>query len=98
MTDFEKETYFYDPDTGDRVMATYRVLLIAPATFVGEIEIDARSEEEAARLALERADDAEWDHPQVKDCSGVIEVLDIECDDSPLGAVLYRPSESKDSK
>lgn len=88
---FERETYFYHSETGDRVTATYRVLLIAPATFVGEIEIDARSEEEAARLALEGASDADWDDPQLKDHSGVIEVLDIECDDPPVGALKKTP-------
>lgn len=85
-----EETYYYDPTTGERLTATYLVTLVVPANYVGQIELDAESQEEAARLALEKANEIDWECPRLTLHGSEIEVLDVECDDPPEGALLSR--------
>ena len=66
-----------------------------PATYLGTVTVEADSESDAARLALE-ADWCEFDW----DCSDSgdrhsIEVLDVQCEEPPEGAVFMDPSRSK---
>jgi hypothetical protein len=89
------ETYYYDPTTGERVTATYLVTLIVPTNYVGQIELEAESQEEAARLALEKANEVDWECPRLKLYGSTIEVLDVECDNPPEGALLRRPGSSE---
>ena len=42
-------------------------------------------------MALEKAYEIEWECPRLKLHGMEIEVLDIECDEPPEGAVLFRP-------
>jgi hypothetical protein len=60
-----EETYYYDPTTGERMTATYLVTLVVPTNYVGQIEIDAESEEQAARTALEKAYEIDWECPRL---------------------------------
>ncbi|MGD1095121.1 MAG: hypothetical protein ABSB35_24405 [Bryobacteraceae bacterium] len=95
MTDNRNETYYYDPTTGERVTATYRVQLTMPANHDGYLEVEAHSEEEAARLALDKSWlDIEWECNDIGDRHG-IEVCYVECDDPPEGALLSRPGSSE---
>jgi hypothetical protein len=95
VTDVENETYYFDPATSERVTATYRVTLVVPTNFFGQIEIEAQSKEEAARLALDKAYEIDWEVPRLKLHGSEIEVLDIACDDPPEGALLSRPGSSE---
>ena len=51
----EGEKYYFDPDTQKRLKVRYRVHLTMPATHDGQVEIEAYTKEEAARLALPSA-------------------------------------------
>jgi hypothetical protein len=87
MNTNDTDTFYLDPEKQERVPATYRVYLTAPASCDGFVEIEAASAEEAARLALTDKYFAEigWD------CSwetSEAEVVDVECEDRPAGAVL----------
>jgi hypothetical protein len=95
MAGNEQETYYYDPTTDERVKATYLVTLVVPTNYIGQIEIDAESEEEAARMALEKAYEIHWECPRLMLHGSEIEVLDVECDDPPEGALLSRPGASE---
>ena len=90
----ENETYCYDPTTGERVKATYQVRLTMPAAYDGYVEVEAYSEEEAARLALSDWTKVDWRFDDEGDRHS-IEVLDIECDNPPEGALLSRPGSSE---
>lgn len=91
----ENETYYYDSTTGERVTATYLVTVVVPSNYFGQIEVEAQSEEEAARLALEKAHEIDWESPRLKLHGGEIEVIEIECDNPPEGALLSRPHSSQ---
>jgi hypothetical protein len=91
MTNGGHETYYCDPTAGERLTATYLVSLVVPSNHFGQIEVEAPSEEEAARLALDRANEIDWECPRLSLGEIEIEVLDIECDDPPEGVLLSRP-------
>ena len=95
MSDNENETYYYDPATGERVAVEYLVTLVAPANYFGQVEVRAISQQEAARLALDRLGEAEWECTRLKLIKEHIEVLEIECEDPPEGALLCRPNSSE---
>ena len=95
MTNGGNETYYYDPSTGERLRVTYLVTLVVPSSYFGQIEIEAGSEEEAARMAMEKAHEIDWEVPRLRLHGSEIEVLDIECDDPPEGALLSRPPSSE---
>jgi hypothetical protein len=95
MTENENETYYYDPQTGERVTATYLVTLVTPANYFGYVEVRAISQQEAGRLALDRLGEADWECTRLKLIREHIEVLEIECEDPPEAALLYRPSSSE---
>ena len=91
----ENDTYYYDPATGDRVTATYLVTLVVPSNYFGQIEVEAQSEEEAGRLAVDRAHEIDWEYSRLRLHENDIEVLEIECDNPPEGALLSRPGSSE---
>jgi hypothetical protein len=62
-----------------------------PSSYFGQIEIEAGSEEEATRMAMERAHEIDWEDPRFRLHGSEIEVFEIECDDPPEGALLSRP-------
>jgi hypothetical protein len=79
--------HYINPETLERVPVTYQVHLSMPAYYDGFIEVQAFSEEEAAKLALS----AEWadvDWQQDKGDPQSIEVVYVECEDPPAGAML----------
>jgi hypothetical protein len=59
-----------------------------PATYEGYVDVEATSEEEAARLALEEhISEVEWcDVEPGDECDA--EVIDVYCDDPPDNAIL----------
>jgi hypothetical protein len=86
----EYDTFYLNPDTQERVRVTYRVILVMPASYDGYVYVEADSEEEAIRLALnDRFADVEWDYSDCGDKCGA-EVLDVECEDPPVDAILIR--------
>lgn len=95
MSKKEPETYYYDATTGERVTATYTVTLSVPSDYFGRIDVQAKSQEEAVRLALGRAEYADWEHPKLTLYGVDIEVEFVECYDPPKGALLYEPSSSE---
>jgi len=76
---YELDTCYMSPDTEERVVPVlYTVTLVMPAMHVGYVDVEAASEEEAARLALgERFADVDWDYSDHGDKSRV-EILDVE--------------------
>ena len=82
-------TYCWNPEEEQRVLATYQVYLSAPASCDGFIEIEATSSEEAARLALDvdHFGGYSWDY-DYDPSEG--EVVDVECENPPTGAILHR--------
>jgi hypothetical protein len=90
----ENEKYYLDPDTQERLKLRYRVHLIMPATHDGQVEIEAYTEEEAVRLALNMDwTEVDWECLDTGDRHS-IEVFDVECDEPPAGAVLASQSSS----
>ena len=92
-----QETYYYDPVTGERVTVEYLVTLVAPANYFGYVEVRAISQQEAGRLALDRLGEADWECTRLKLVREHIEVLEIECEDPPEGAVLVQPSRNSEN-
>jgi len=82
------DTFYWDPDKGERVRVTYRVYLTAPAWCEGVIEVEATSEEDAVRMALDEDHycEIDWDHDYD---TGEAEVVDVECEEPPEGAILF---------
>ena len=91
----EQETFYYDPTTGERVTATYLVTLVVPSNYFGQIEVEAQSEQEAGRLAVDRAHEIDWEYCRLRLHESEIEVLEVECDNPPEGALLSRPGSSE---
>lgn len=58
----ESETHYHNPVTGEQVTTTYLVTLVVPVNHFGQVEIEAQSREEAARLALEKAHEIDWEY------------------------------------
>jgi hypothetical protein len=82
----KNETHYIDPNTKEPLKLIYNVHLTMPALHDGFIEVEAYSEEEAARIALDQDFlEIEWEEDS-GDTYG-IEVFDIDCD-PPEGAVL----------
>jgi hypothetical protein len=84
----------YDPATGERVTATYLVTLVVPSNCFGQIEVESRSEEDAARLALDQAFKIDWSRPTFE--KSRIEMFDVECQEEPEDTVLSRPGDRDD--
>lgn len=93
--------FYIDPNTQDRLQATYQVRLVMPALHEGFIEVEATSENEAARLAIgEHFSEILWDYDK-GDWSG-IEVSDVDCENPPESGILveqgyYRGNASIDA-
>ena len=83
----DTNTFYWDPNKHERVLATYQVYLTAPASCDGYVEVEATSADEAARLAVtdkyfsEIGWEFSWEESEA-------EVLDVECEDPPAGSVL----------
>jgi hypothetical protein len=90
MTMNQNERYYLDIETQERVKVTYRVHLIMSAIHDGDLEVEAHSDAEAARLALDRWLDADWKCEDMGDKYSIA-VFDIRCEDPPEGAVLIHP-------
>jgi len=83
-----RNRFYINPDTQERVRVTYRVHLTMPAIHDGYVEIEATSEEEAAQIALEDPwTNVDWDCDDSGNRHG-IEVFEVECDDPPSDAIL----------
>jgi hypothetical protein len=83
-------TYYMNPDTQERIRVTWTVHLSMPAGYDGVVEIEAATGEEAAALALgDHFNDVYWS--DWRDSSST-EVVDVECEDPPEGAVLICPA------
>jgi len=84
----DTDTFFWDHQKQERVRVTYRVCLAMPATFEGYVDVEAQSEEEAARLALdERFEEIVWCDLERDDDSDA-EVIDVYCEEPPDNAIL----------
>lgn len=89
----KNETLYIDPNTKEPLKLIYNVHLTMPALHDGFIEVEAYSEEEAARIALDQdVLEIEWEEDS-GDTYG-IEVFDIDCD-PPEGAVLVPATSSE---
>jgi len=86
MTTHE-DTFYWDPDKQERVLTTYTVHLWALTSCTGCVEVQAMSEQDAARLALDadHLGDIWWDFDGD---IGEPEVFEIECEEPPEGAIL----------
>ena len=83
----EKNRYYIDPNTQDRLQVTYRVHLVMPAVHDGFVDVEATSENEAAQLALKKHHlEIEWYYDEGDDHA--IEVLDVECEEPPENGIL----------
>lgn len=89
------DTFYWDPEKQQRVLATYQVYLAAPASCDGYVEVEATSAEEAASLALTDKEFVEigWDLFWEK---SEAEVVAVECEDPPADSVLIPRSNTGD--
>lgn len=71
------------PETYERVTTTYLVTLVVPTNCFGQIEVDADSEEQAGRLAIERQYQADWECARLRLHGSEVEVLEIELIEGP---------------
>ena len=84
------DIFYWNPDKQERVRAVYQVHLVMPATYEGYVDIEAESEEEAARLALEdHFSEVDW--CDVERGDGCCEVFEVFCENPPADAILIRP-------
>jgi hypothetical protein len=98
MVNGDNETYYYNPITGKPVTATFLVTLVVPSNHVGQIQVEAKSEEEASRLALEKVYEIDWEAPRLRLHESEIEVLEVECLEEPEGALLFVPNGDSSSE
>jgi hypothetical protein len=86
MNKKETDTFYWDFEKQEPVRVLYQVRLTMPAFYDGNVEIEADSEEEAARLALdERFGDVDWEFSCDRWLS---EVVHVECDNPPANTFM----------
>jgi len=84
----ERDRFYINPDTQDRVQAMYRVHLTMPAIHDGYVEIEASSESEAIEVALGRGGhNVDWACDDWGD-SCAISVCCVEVESPPEGTIL----------
>jgi hypothetical protein len=89
MIEDQNERYYLDIETQERVKVTYRVHLTMSAIHDGDLEVEAYSDAEAARLALDGWLDADWKCEDMGDKYSIA-VFEVYCEDPPEGAVLIQ--------
>jgi hypothetical protein len=83
----EPNRFYIDPDTQDRIPATYRVHLVIPALHDGFVDVEATSEDEAAQLAIDKHfSEIEWEYDGGD--KHAIEVFEVECDEPSRNGIL----------
>jgi DNA-dependent RNA polymerase auxiliary subunit epsilon len=91
------DTFYWNYEKQERVRVVYRVELVMPGWFYGRVDVEADSEEDAARIALdERLADVEWVDSNGGDDSAA-EVMEVFCDDPPADAILIGKNPSNAS-
>jgi len=70
-------------DENKQMTTTYLVTLVVPTNYFGQIEVDAESEEQAARLAIERQYEIDWECARLRLHASEVEVLEIEQIEGP---------------
>jgi hypothetical protein len=85
----ELDAFYLNFDTQEHVSVVWRVTLWMPWT-EGHVDVEATTTEEAARLALSKfRKDVEWDDEDYnEDSHHYAEVLDVECENPPVDAIL----------
>ena len=86
----ERNRFYINPETQDRVQTTYRVHLTVPAIHDGYVDIEAFSESEAIELALIRgAHNAIW---ECDDCGDMcaLSVCCVEVENPPEDTTLIQ--------
>ena len=91
------DTFYWNYEKQERVRVVYRVELVMPGWFYGRVDVEADSEEDAARIALdERLADVQWVDSNGGDDSAA-EVMEVFCDDPPADAMLIGKNPSNAS-
>ena len=91
------DTFYWNYEKQERVRVVYRVELVMPGWFYGRVDVEADSEKDAARIALdERLADVEWVDSNGGDDSAA-EVMEVFCDDPPADAMLIGKNPSNAS-
>jgi hypothetical protein len=85
----ERDRFYLNPETLDRVLATYRVHLTIRAIHDAYVDIEATSDSQATELALGReVRNVDWTY-DVGD-RDAIEACCVECEDPPKDSILIQ--------